>query len=208
MYYNTDDEEEFRDMEGIDLDVSVDRVLKDNNNDDNEQNKQERLAWFSGCALSFGFAIIAVTAATVGIAVWLRNDSSPSAIVPTGIDSSEYSSIPSSTLRQRNRVDDCWMALYGNVYNVTNYNHPGPQNWIRSYCGSDATAEYAAVHPEVYIRTIEHLHVGVYESDSVSSADSTEMETGECVIAYYIVICLKCDLLLLNANDFLFSRVQ
>ncbi|GAX24057.1 hypothetical protein FisN_26Lh134 [Fistulifera solaris] len=152
-------EDEYRYTEGRDLEVSVDRVLKDDDDDDDDDEKRD-VRWFGGRLLAIGAVIVVLIAATTGVAVWLRQsknqETNPSDMISAPISL--------STLRQRNTVDDCWMALYGNVYDMTQYNHPGPQALVMTHCGSDATAEYGAAHPEVYIRTIEHLYVGVYES--------------------------------------------
>jgi isopentenyl diphosphate isomerase/L-lactate dehydrogenase-like FMN-dependent dehydrogenase len=45
--------------------------------------------------------------------------------------------------------DDCWVILYGNVYNVTDFlsSHPGGSNAILKLAGTDATAEYDPIHP-------------------------------------------------------------
>jgi cytochrome b involved in lipid metabolism len=145
-------EDEYRNTEGRDLEVSVDRVLKD----DDAKKKARR---FGGRTLAIGAVIVVLIAATAGVAVWLRQNNQET--IPSDMTSAP---IVLSTLRQRNTVDDCWMALYDSVYDMTNYNHPGPQALVAAYCGSDATAEYGTVHPEVYMRTIEHLYVGVYES--------------------------------------------
>uniref|UniRef100_A0A7S3LFU7 Cytochrome b5 heme-binding domain-containing protein n=1 Tax=Amphora coffeiformis TaxID=265554 RepID=A0A7S3LFU7_9STRA len=48
---------------------------------------------------------------------------------------------------------DCWTILYGSVYDLTRYRHPGVrpdygQRVIYEYsCGGDSTRDYAAVHP-------------------------------------------------------------
>lgn len=47
------------------------------------------------------------------------------------------------------RPDDCWVVLYGNVYDVTDFipNHPGGAQAILSLAGQDATEEYDPIHP-------------------------------------------------------------
>lgn len=210
MYNSGRDDEEFEDMEGIDLDVSVDRVLKYNddadnnsNNNNNNNTRDERLARFARRALLWGLAIVALIAATVGIAAWLRQENKqtvPSSISPSFDDDAK---VPTSTLSHRNNVNDCWMVLYGNVYNMTSYNHPGPQQWITANCGSDATAEYTAAHPEVYMRTIEHLYVGVYESNGGLSEDLTgNASVGECMCACCAVLPWTICRRDLYSNDF------
>ena len=48
---------------------------------------------------------------------------------------------------------DCWTIMYGDVYDLTHYRHPGArpdygQRIIYEYsCGTDSTRDYASVHP-------------------------------------------------------------
>ncbi|RDW67695.1 hypothetical protein BP6252_09091 [Coleophoma cylindrospora] len=48
-----------------------------------------------------------------------------------------------------NKPDDCWVVLYGNVYDVTDFlpNHPGGERAILRLAGRDATEDYDPIHP-------------------------------------------------------------
>ncbi|KAI6785663.1 Cytochrome b2-like protein [Emericellopsis cladophorae] len=50
---------------------------------------------------------------------------------------------------KHNTSESCWVILYGNVYDVTNFlpEHPGGAKIILSLAGKDATEEYDPVHP-------------------------------------------------------------
>lgn len=50
---------------------------------------------------------------------------------------------------KHNTEDSCWVILYGNVYDVTEFlpSHPGGSKIILSLSGKDATEEYDPVHP-------------------------------------------------------------
>jgi len=56
--------------------------------------------------------------------------------------------IPPSILKQHNKRDDIWMALYGKVYNVTAYMpyHPGGEKELMRAAGRDGTKLFAATH--------------------------------------------------------------
>jgi len=56
--------------------------------------------------------------------------------------------IPPSVLKQHNKRDDIWMALYGKVYNVTAYMpyHPGGEKELMRAAGRDGTKLFAATH--------------------------------------------------------------
>ncbi|KHN99908.1 mitochondrial cytochrome b2 [Metarhizium album ARSEF 1941] len=50
---------------------------------------------------------------------------------------------------KHNTPDSCWVVLYGNVYDVTNFltSHPGGSDIILKLAGQDATEDYDPVHP-------------------------------------------------------------
>jgi cytochrome b involved in lipid metabolism len=56
----------------------------------------------------------------------------------------EAKSINLSELSKHNKSNDCWVAIRGNVYDVTSYldEHPGGADLILNYCGEDATSAY------------------------------------------------------------------
>lgn len=61
--------------------------------------------------------------------------------------------IPTYTLAEvaeRDTSDNCWMAAYGNVYDLTEYvaqqRHPGGQNQLLSGCGNEVTEVFDRIH--------------------------------------------------------------
>ena len=52
-------------------------------------------------------------------------------------------------MSKHNSTESCWVIIYGNVYNVTDFapQHPGGAKVILQLAGSDATEEYDPVHP-------------------------------------------------------------
>ena len=54
-----------------------------------------------------------------------------------------------SDLQQHVSSESCWVALYGNVYDVTSFlpNHPGGTKIVLQLAGTDATEQYDPVHP-------------------------------------------------------------
>ena len=82
------------------------------------------------------------------------NPPSVQSATPTN-STAEQPSSPSSTspavqsysiaeLSKHNTQNDCWLAINGNVYNVTQYLdfHPGGADVILMMCGKDATQAY------------------------------------------------------------------
>ena len=49
--------------------------------------------------------------------------------------------IPLAELEQHATLDDCWMAVEGNVYDLTDYvpQHPTPPAVLAPWCGREAT---------------------------------------------------------------------
>lgn len=50
---------------------------------------------------------------------------------------------------KHNTTNSCWVVLYGNVYDVTDFlpQHPGGQKVILQLAGQEATEQYDPVHP-------------------------------------------------------------
>ena len=74
-------------------------------------------------------------------------------------------------LRQHCTADDAWVAINGNVYDVTDWHldHPGGSELLVEYAGKDATKLFEAVqHSDDAIATRETFLVG-----SLSAADAT-----------------------------------
>ncbi|KAL5333632.1 FMN-dependent dehydrogenase-domain-containing protein [Aspergillus crustosus] len=62
-----------------------------------------------------------------------------------------------SDIRNHQTESDCWIAIHGNVYNVTKFlgRHPGGKAVILQHAGTDATAAFEEVHPADILE--EHL---------------------------------------------------
>lgn len=57
--------------------------------------------------------------------------------------------LTSRTVQQHRSKESCWVILYGNVWDVTNFlpEHPGGSSIILKLAGKDATEEYDPIHP-------------------------------------------------------------
>ena len=51
-------------------------------------------------------------------------------------------------VKQHNQATDCWAAIEGEVYNLTDWvnQHPGGADHIAAICGTDATQAFAQQH--------------------------------------------------------------
>ncbi|CAI6095581.1 unnamed protein product [Clonostachys chloroleuca] len=80
---------------------------------------------------------------------------------------------------KHNTAESCWVILYGNVYDVTNFlpEHPGGSKIILSLAGKDATEEYDPVHPPGTLE--ENLHpsakLGQVNPDSLAKVQEANV---------------------------------
>lgn len=75
-------------------------------------------------------------------------------------------------LEKHNKEEDCWVALKGNVYNVTTYlqYHPGGVEELMRGAGRDATELFNEVHRWVnYESILAKCLVGPYRLDRTNS---------------------------------------
>ena len=79
-----------------------------------------------------------------------HNDETNAFMTPSVTEQREMTSLE---VELHNHTTDCWTIMYGNVYELTYYRHPGAppaygQRVIFEYsCGKDSTRDYASVHP-------------------------------------------------------------
>jgi cytochrome b involved in lipid metabolism len=77
-----------------------------------------------------------------------RKKETSSNVVTGDCDNNKTSPISLAELYSHNMpTDDCWLAMYGIVYDVTAYApfHPNP-HYVTDYCGQDVTALFVAAH--------------------------------------------------------------
>lgn len=76
---------------------------------------------------------------------WIRLGSSGVDLAGTG---GVITAVSHEELAKHNKVDDCWLALRGRVYNITRYMdfHPGGRDELMRGAGKDATALFDSVH--------------------------------------------------------------
>lgn len=83
-------------------------------------------------------------------------------------------------LAKHNTVDDCWLAIYDKVYNVTPYMkyHPGGVEELMRGAGKVSTDLFNQVHPWVNIANMmEKCVVGTLIKDSAPPKDATVSKT-------------------------------
>ena len=89
---------------------------------------------------------------------------------PSGKDSQskkgiERPHISASDLQKHNTPDDCWVAIHGLVYDLTDFadEHPAGAESITDLAGKDGTEAFSSVHNQRILDEFDEEIVGVYE---------------------------------------------
>ncbi|KAF2016555.1 hypothetical protein BU24DRAFT_422915 [Aaosphaeria arxii CBS 175.79] len=84
---------------------------------------------------------------------------------------------------KHNTAESCWVVLYGNVYDVTEFipEHPGGSKVILQLAGTDATDEYDPIHPPGILE--ENLKpenkLGTVNPDTLPTEEKSPVQAGE-----------------------------
>ena len=80
--------------------------------------------------------------------------------------------ITTSELQKHNTPDDCWIAIHGVVYDLTDFaeEHPAGAASIHELAGLDGTEAFAAVHNPNMLDDFDDEIMGVYPTESSSSS--------------------------------------
>ncbi|EGX45421.1 hypothetical protein AOL_s00169g27 [Orbilia oligospora ATCC 24927] len=101
---------------------------------------------------------------------------------------------------KHNTPESCWVILYGNVYDVTDFlsSHPGGAKIILQLAGKDATEDYDPVHPRGTLESSLPLsaNLGPIDESTVDRAESTVGNNPNLVVENVPIANL------LNLNDF------
>jgi cytochrome b involved in lipid metabolism len=98
-----------------------------------------------------GLAVVGlsvITGHTGAEAVWQGKLNPTAAASNTPASESSYEVFSMSDVAEHNSPDDCWSAINGKVYNLTDWidKHPGGSVIIKSLCGQDGSAGFTAQH--------------------------------------------------------------
>lgn len=116
-----------------------------------------RLAWT--CFVAFWACVLTLLA--VG---WLAPES------PTSAATDTVRTISEEELATHDSLEDCWMAIRGKVYDLTQYipEHPTPPAVMVQWCGREATEAYdtkgyGRPHSPMADAALDRYLVGRYE---------------------------------------------
>jgi flavocytochrome c len=79
--------------------------------------------------------------------------------------------ITSSELQKHNTPEDCWVAIHGIVYDLTEFaeEHPAGAQSIHELAGMDGTEAYAAVHNPQMLEDFDEEIMGIYDATMVAT---------------------------------------
>jgi hypothetical protein len=86
--------------------------------------------------------------------------------------------ISAAELKLHTQPSDCWVAIYGNVYDITMWlnDHPGGAGVILGVAGADATSAFDDVgHTQYAVALLDRYLVGTLNADSVDVPSSPLM---------------------------------
>lgn len=81
---------------------------------------------------------------------------------PVPAENDTVTLIPIEEIMKHNHDGDCWIAIHGQVFDVTNFlsMHPGGKARIMKYAGGDASDEFSKIHSkEVLERIVDHIEL-------------------------------------------------
>lgn len=69
----------------------------------------------------------------------------------------------SATVATHNSAGDCWLNLYGSVYDLSSYanSHPGGSTVINNNCGKDARSAFETEHSQSLLNKYSQYKIGV-----------------------------------------------
>lgn len=74
-------------------------------------------------------------------------------------------------LAKHTSENDCWIAIHGSVYDVSNFldSHPGGKNLLTDQAGTDGTKAFSAMHPKSMLETLgPEAKIGTVDSQGPS----------------------------------------
>ena len=89
-------------------------------------------------------------------------------------------------LSQHNTQSDCWVALFGIVYDLTSFaerSHPGGSKAIRSLAGVDGTSLFETAHSQDMLETFQYEQIGRLVDSVEKTAPDTQGEEPRRVIS-------------------------
>jgi len=111
------------------------------------------------------FSTVSIVAINTALVAQVRSNATshlpPSA---TTTENTAFASYALAEVALHNIPTDCWMAAFGNVYDLTAYvsanDHPGGESSLVSGCGNEMTKTFDDIHSKQAKTDLEGLKIG------------------------------------------------
>jgi len=131
--------------------------------------------WLGARATSLALGIAIVFAVVLGIYFGMdAKNTSVKESESSNASNNQGTAVALTSLYEHNTSNDCWLLIHGNVYDLTEFVHPGGSQWITNSCGKDATQSFSAHHSQGKLKSVSERMVG-----SLSTAQEQQQSTAQ-----------------------------
>jgi cytochrome b involved in lipid metabolism len=118
------------------------------------------------------------TLGLVGLAAFYFLDQENIKLVQKSGNENFQGTVSSTTLHEHATPNDCWVAIHGSVYDLTEYApaHAGGAGRITERCGTDATTAYDGAHPMGLLHLVDYAMLGTFVEKEEQQSDLPEEE--------------------------------
>jgi len=78
--------------------------------------------------------------------------------------------ITEDQLLQHSDANDCWLAMHGHAYDLTNFEHPGGSAFINMFCGQEATKDFDLEHTTDLLQLVQSHIVGTFATKQLAAS--------------------------------------
>ena len=109
--------------------------------------------------------ILSLAAIVVGVVFFMRGNDYDLKKAEAPDDTVLATVVSMLTVEEHAVPEDCWLAIHGNVYDLTEYAliHPGEPTLITRHCGTDATKWYDFEHTKALLPIVDEFVMGTLE---------------------------------------------
>lgn len=83
--------------------------------------------------------------------------------------------VSAQELASHDSARDCWVALHGDVYDLTTYakRHPGGSSSIANLAGTDGIQSYSDFHSSGLLRSVQRQRIGPLNTSTTTNNNSS-----------------------------------
>jgi Cytochrome b5-like Heme/Steroid binding domain len=84
--------------------------------------------------------------------------------------------VPMNVLAVHETPENCWLAIAGHIYDLTDYTHPGGDAYIHGRCGRDSTSAFDKQHSRHYLQLIERFARGQLQNETSTGGQQQQQQ--------------------------------